>query len=64
MGSKEQTLDIFRILSDGSPRWVETVKGREEARKKITELMVAAPGKYQVHDPRTNTFVDVFVKSA
>lgn len=64
MGSEEPTLDIFRILPDGSPRWVETAKGREEARKKITELMAAAPGKYQVHDPRTNAFINVFAKNA
>lgn len=64
MGSEEQTLDIFRILPDGSPRWVETVKGRQEAKERITQLMSAAPAQYQVHDPRTNAFVDVFAKNA
>lgn len=64
MGSEEQSLDIFRIFPDGTPRWVETVKGREEARKRIAHLMNTAPGKYQAHDPRTNTFIDVFAKNA
>lgn len=64
MGADEQTLDIFRILPDGSPLWVETVKGREEARERITHLISVTPAKYKVHDPRTNKFIDVFARSA
>jgi hypothetical protein len=64
MSFKEQTLDIFRIQPDGSPRWVETVKSREEARKRIAHLITVAPAQYQVHDPRTHTFIDVFAKNA
>lgn len=64
MSTKEQTLDIFRILPDGSPRWVETVKSREEAKKRVAHLMSAAPAQYQVHDPRTHTFINVFAKNA
>jgi hypothetical protein len=64
MITDEQTLDIFRILPDGSPIWVEAVKGREEARKRIAQLAAATPANYQVHDPRTNTFIDVFARSA
>ncbi|MGC1106202.1 MAG: hypothetical protein WA876_06665 [Candidatus Acidiferrales bacterium] len=64
MAVDEETLDIFRVLPDGSPLWVETAKGREEARKRIAHLISVAPAKYKVHDPRTNKFVDVFAKSA
>ncbi|MFZ0641341.1 MAG: hypothetical protein WA020_10255 [Candidatus Acidiferrales bacterium] len=64
MAADEQTLDIFRILPDGSPLWVEAVKGREEAKKRIAHLVSVAPARYQVHDPRTNKFIDVFAKSA
>lgn len=64
MGSEEETLDIFRISPDGSPRWIETVKGRDQAKKRIAHLLSLAPANYQVHDPRTNAFVDVFAKTA
>ncbi len=64
MAADEQTLDIFRILPDGTPIWVEAVKGREEARKRITALVATTPATYRVHDPRSNTFIDVFARSA
>lgn len=64
MSADEQSLDIFRILSDGKPLWVEKVKNREEARKRIAQLVAALPAEYRVHDPRTHAFVDVFARRA
>jgi hypothetical protein len=49
-------------LTDGSPRWIEAVKGCDEAKKRIAQLMSASSAQYQVHDPRTNTFIDAFAK--
>lgn len=61
---EEQKLDIFRILPDGQALWIETVKGRNEAKERVTQLISAMPARYQVHDPRTNEFIDVFAKCA
>lgn len=61
---EEQKLDIFRILPDGQALWVETVKGRNEAKKRVAHLVSVTPAQYQVHDPQTNKFIDVFTKCA
>jgi hypothetical protein len=64
VSSDEQSLDIFRILSDGKPLWVEKVKNREEARRRIAQLIAEIPAEYRAWDPRTNAFVDVFARRA
>jgi hypothetical protein len=64
MSADGQWLDIFRILSDGKPLWVEKVKNREEARKRIAQLVATLPAEYRVHDPQNHTFIDVFAKRA
>jgi hypothetical protein len=64
MAPEQRKLDIFRILPDGSARWIEAVKSRVQAKERITQLMSVAPGLYRVHDPQTNTFIDVFARSA
>lgn len=61
---EQQKLDIFRVLPDGQPLWVETVKGRNEAKKRVVHLLSVKPARYQVHDPQTNKFIDVFTKCA
>lgn len=60
----ERKLDIFRVMPDGKPLWVETVRGRNEAKERVAQLISVKPAEYQVHDPQTNKFIDVFTKCA
>jgi len=60
----QRIFDIFRTLPDGSPLWVEAVKGIEDARKRLIELECIAPDKYRVYDSTSNSFVDILDKTA
>jgi len=61
---EERKLDIFRILPDGQALWVEAVKGRDAAKERVAQLISVKPAEYQVHDPQTNKFIDIFTKCA
>lgn len=62
--NEDRTFDIFRTLPDGSPVWIEAVKGAENARKRLIQLQQIAPDKYRVFDSVGNRFVDDFGKTA
>ncbi|MFY9688788.1 MAG: hypothetical protein WA369_05340 [Candidatus Acidiferrales bacterium] len=44
------TYDIFRKLPAGDPVWVEAVRGLEDAKSRVQELVSARPGDYYIYD--------------
>jgi hypothetical protein len=64
MNNDQRTFDIFRTLPDGSPLWVEAVKGIDDTRRRLIELQRIAPDKYRVYDSVSNSFVDLLGKTA
>lgn len=60
----ERTFDIFRTLPDGSPIWVEAVKGMDGLRQRLIQLQQIHPDNYRIYDPRTGAFVDFLDKTA
>lgn len=64
MVNDERTFDIFRTLPDGSPLWVEAVKGAANVRQRLIQLQQISADKYRVYDPETRSFVDVLRKRA
>jgi|HubBroStandDraft_6_1064221.scaffolds.fasta_scaffold2657771_1 hypothetical protein len=49
--------DIFSRLPDGSPLWLESVEGLEEARKRLDGLARVRPGKYFLYSEKTGGVV-------
>jgi len=64
MFKDERTFDIFRTLADGSPIWVEVVRGMDGLRQRLAELQQIHPDHYRVYDPRSGAFVDFLDKTA
>ena len=52
-----RTYDIFTILPDFGPRWVDAVVGLEEARKRLNDLAGVKSAKYLIYDSRMATFI-------
>lgn len=52
--------DVFRTLSDGSPVWVKTVEGLDEAKAFLTSLALASPGEFFIYSPASGRIVDRF----
>jgi hypothetical protein len=54
------TYDIFERLADaGPPRWIETVHGLEQARRRLSSLSAKGSGTYVVYDLRLGMFIEV-----
>ena len=53
--ASERVYDIFRELPEGTPVWVEAVKGLPQAMKRLQELSARSAGKYFVYDTHTQT---------
>lgn len=64
MNKDQRTFDIFRTLPDGTPLWIEAVKGIENTRNRVIELERVAPDKYRVYDSAARRFIDVLGKTA
>ncbi|HEU5410823.1 MAG TPA: hypothetical protein VFU57_07370 [Candidatus Acidoferrales bacterium] len=64
MTQDQRTFDIFRTLPDGTPLWIEAVKGIENTRNRLIELDRIAPDKYRVYDSVSNRFIDILGKTA
>ena len=64
MNKDQRTFDIFRTLPDGSPLWIEAVKGIDDTRKRLIELERIAPDKYRVYDSTAHCFIDILGKTA
>lgn len=45
----ESMFDIFSRLPDGSPLWIESVEGLEEAKKRLSRLARYRPGRYFIY---------------
>jgi hypothetical protein len=44
--AKVDTVDIFRIQSDGELVWLESAISVQDGRAKVSELMMNTPGQY------------------
>jgi hypothetical protein len=53
-----RTYDIFRILFDSTPLWVDAVVGLEQARKRLGELAGVESGNYLIYDSRVAKFIE------
>ena len=53
----EPIFDIFSRLPDGSPLWLESVEGLEEARERLDGLARVRPGKYFLYSEKTGGVV-------
>jgi hypothetical protein len=49
--SNEATYEIFRKEADNTTIRIESVKGIEEARKRLRELNATGPGEHFIFDP-------------
>jgi len=45
----EPIFDIFSRLPDGSPLWLESVKGLDQARQRLHGLARVHPGEYFIY---------------
>lgn len=45
----EPIFDIFSRLPDGSPLWVESIAGFEQARRRLSGLERVHPGEYFIY---------------
>ncbi|HEV2615513.1 MAG TPA: hypothetical protein VGU63_02760 [Candidatus Acidoferrales bacterium] len=52
--SGDHTYDIFRRLPDGTPIWVEAVKGEESARQRMASLARMNSCEYFLYDVPLN----------
>ena len=52
-----RTYDIFRILPDFGPLWVDAVVGLEQARKRLNDLAGVESAKYLIFDSHKATFI-------
>ena len=48
-----QMFDIFTTLPDGRPLWVESIKGLEEAKKRLDWLAVRYPRDYFIYSEKS-----------
>ena len=51
--------DIFSGVMDKNARWVETVKGLENAKRRMHKIAAESPGKYFVFCEFSHTVVDL-----
>lgn len=49
--------DIFSRLPDGSPLWIESVEGLEEATKRLKKLARHYPGRYFIYSEQAGGVV-------
>ncbi len=54
----EPMFDIFATLPDGSPLWLESVEGLDEAKERLSGLVRARPGRYFIYSERTGGVVE------
>jgi hypothetical protein len=52
-----RTYDIFRILPDFGPLWVDAVVGLEQARKRLNDLAGVESAKNLIYDSHMATFI-------
>jgi len=52
-----RTYDIFRILPDSTPLWVDAVVGLDQARKRLNDLAGVESAKYLIYDSRMARFI-------
>lgn len=52
-----RTYDIFRILPDFAPLWVDAVVGLEQTRKRLNNLAGVEFAKYLIYDSHMATFI-------
>jgi len=52
--------DIFVTLPDGSPLWLEAVKGLDEAIRRLNGFAEARPGSYFIYSEKTGGVVERF----
>ncbi len=52
-----RTYDIFRVLPDFAPLWVDAVVGLEQARKRLNDLAHVESANYFIYDSHMSTFI-------
>jgi hypothetical protein len=55
---------IFRLRSDGSFVWVETLEDILMANKRLEDLAKQKTGEYHLWDSSSNKFINLLAKSA
>ncbi len=53
-----RTYDIFRILPDFAPLWVDAVVGLEQARKRPNDLADVESANYLIYDSHMARFIE------
>jgi hypothetical protein len=56
----EPIFDIFRTLPDGSPIWLESVEGLQQAKRRLNWLAQLQPGRYFIYSEKTGGVVERF----
>ena len=52
-----RTYDIFRILPNSAPLWVDAVVGLEQARNRLNDLGGVESANYLIYDSRMGAFI-------
>ena len=53
--------DIFRVLQDGQPLWLESASTVEDARARIKKLGEFCPGEYLILSQKTGHKLSILV---
>ena len=56
------TYDIFKKDAAGSPIWLETVEGLDQAKARVRYLRASGTGEYLVFSPAINGFLSLDAK--
>jgi hypothetical protein len=51
----DESLDIFRLESDGTALWRGTAEGFDAAMARVKALASRSPGDYMIYSPATGT---------
>ena len=54
----EPIYDIFLTLPDGSPLWLESVEGLDEAKRRLSSFLHKRPGRYFIYSEKSGGVVE------
>jgi hypothetical protein len=53
--------DIFRVIKDGQPFWLEPAESLDQAKARVQELGASEPGEYLIFSQKTGHKVSIKV---
>jgi hypothetical protein len=56
------SFDIFRVLNDQEPLWIESAVTLDDAISRVRQIGAAQSGKYFIHSQKTGVEIDLTVR--